>query len=219
MAPDAPQDALRQLEHDLSGLSHSEEDVQLVQAFVAGLGKTKAKQQFFLPEGVLVQQPVQYEEALEAGRALPEEDPFTVLQGDLIQTEAAYFMGKQVGGLPRFIVANSTCDLVEGRRTYAALLRVRALHSTETNWANKLGALLTFESTRTMFLPPLPGDESTVVANVIDFDGFAQITLGDLHFAVRTASLTLVGWRIFSSMLRGVLVRTGDSEIRLRATI
>ena len=190
---------------------------------MAGLGTTKAKQPFFLPEGVLVQRPIQYEEALEAGRALPDEDEFTVLQGDLIQTDVAYFMGEQVGGLPRFIVANSTCDLVEGRRIYAALLRVRALHSTEANWGNKLGALLTFESTRAMFLPPLPGDDATVVANVVDnvvdFDDFAQITLGDLHLAVRTASLTLVGWRIFGSMLRGVLVRTGDSEIRLRTTI
>ena len=82
-----------------------------------------------------------------------------------------------------------------------------------------LGALLTFESTRAMFLPPLRGYDATVVANVVDFDGFAQITLGDLHLAVRTASLTLVGWRIFGSMLCGVLVRTGDSEIRLRTTI
>ena len=77
---------------------------------------------------------------------------------------------------------------------------------------------MTFESTRAMFFPPLPGDEATVVANVVDFDGFAQITLDDLHLAVRTALLTRVGWRIFGSVLRGVLVHTGDSEVRLRTT-
>ncbi|MDB9315577.1 hypothetical protein PN462_20865 [Spirulina sp. CS-785/01] len=35
----------------------------------------------------------------------------------------------------------------------------------------------------------------------------------------RYASLSLVGWRIFGSLVRSILVRTGESEVTIRQAI
>lgn len=207
---------LAELESQLRSLSHSEEAVQKVRDFARGIGKTAKRQAAFSPEGALVRRPITYQEALETGKIAPEEDRFTFLQGDIVRTDAAYFMGEQVRNLPTFVVLNSTCDLVEERRTYAALLRVKPLLETDPQWKEKLGQLLKFESTREMYLPPLPGDAETTVANIIDFDGIAQIRLADLRLAIRGASLSLVGWRVYGAMVRNVMVRAGKSEVALR---
>ncbi|BAY89587.1 MULTISPECIES: hypothetical protein [unclassified Tolypothrix] len=39
------------------------------------------------------------------------------------------------------------------------------------------------------------------------------------HLATRHASLGLTGWRIFGSLLKTVIARTGESEVRMRSTI
>lgn len=207
---------LVELEAQLRDLSHSEEAVQKVRDFAKSLGKTGRRQAAFAPEGALVRRPISYQEALESGKIAPEEDRFAFLQGDVIRTDAAYFMGEQVRNLPTFVILNSTCDLVEERRTYAALLRVKPLLETEAHWKDKMGQLLKFESTKEMYLPPLPGDPETTVANIIDFDGIAQINLADLQLSIRVASLSLVGWRIYGAMVRNVMVRAGTSEVALR---
>jgi hypothetical protein len=68
-----------------------------------------------------------------------------------------------------------------------------------------------------MYLPPLPGDlENGIVGNTVEFDRIAQARQEDVLFAERIASLSLVGWRIFGSHLRGVLTRAGESEVALR---
>lgn len=207
---------LAELESQLRTLSHSEEAVQKVRDFAKAIGKTAQRQAAFAPEGALVRRPITYLEAMETGKIATDADRFNFLQGDIVRTDAAYFMGEQVRKLPTFVILNSTCDLVEERRTYAALLRVKPLLETDPQWKEKLGQLLKFESTREMYLPPLPGDVETTVANVIDFDGIAQIQLADLQLAIRVASLSLVGWRVYGTMVRNVMVRAGKSEVALR---
>lgn len=207
---------LAELESQLRTLSHSEEAVQKVRDFAKTLGKTAKRQATFAPEGALVRRPITYQDALETEKITPEEDRFSFLQGDIVRTDAAYFMGEQVRGHPTFVILNSTCDLVEERRTYAALLRVKPLLETDPRWKEKLGQLLKFESTREMYLPPLPGDVDNTVANIVDFDGIAQIQLADLKLAIRVASLSLVGWRVYGTMVRNVMVRAGKSEVALR---
>jgi hypothetical protein len=57
-----------------------------------------------------------------------------------------------------------------------------------------------------MYLPPLPNDPREVIGNAVVFDGIVQIRLEDLLMSTRYASLSLVGWRIFGSLVRSILV-------------
>jgi hypothetical protein len=70
-----------------------------------------------------------------------------------------------------------------------------------------------------MYLPPFADDSSDTVGNSLLFDGIVQIHLDDLLLAQRHASLSLVGWRIFGSMVRSILVRAGEDEIKIRSSI
>lgn len=212
--------SLSDLEVRLRDLSHNTDALQVVQEFAATFKKTKQRQDVFNTSGALVQAPILYSEALERGLIAAEEDSFGLLQGDIISTEAAYFMGERLVER-RFLVANSTCDLVPGRRSYAALLPLQRIEPGETleeqeRTKRLLAELLSFKSTQRMYLPPLPRDRREVIANAAAFDGFAQIRMEDVLLAERIASLSLTGWRVFASHLRGILTRTSESEIRLR---
>jgi hypothetical protein len=211
---DVPE-SLAALEERLSSLSHEIEALDLIQAFAQSLGKTKARQQIFNTAGALVRAPILYQDVLQRQMISPEDDVFSLLQGDIVSTEAAYFLGERVVGT-RFAIATSTCDLVPNRRDYAALFRLQPLRYDAPNTPSLLGELLKFASTRRMYLPPLPSDSKEVIGNVILFDGIVQIRLDDLLMADRLASLSLVGWRIFGSLVRIMMVRAGHSEVQMR---
>jgi hypothetical protein len=211
---DVPE-SLAALEERLSGLSHETEALNLIQAFAQSLGKTNARQQIFNTPGALVRSPILYKEVLQRQLIRPEDDVFALLQGDIVSTEAAYFLGERLVGT-RFAVATSTCDLVPNRRDYAALFRLQPLRYDAPNTPSLLGELLKFASTRRMYLPPLPNDPEEVIGNVILFDGIIQIRLDNLLMADRLASLSLVGWRIFGSLVRTMMVRAGNSEVLMR---
>lgn len=212
---------LRELERQLQTLSHSTDALQTVRDFSQTLKKTRRRQEVFnAPGALLVRPPITFESARERELIAEEEDPFVLLQGDLIQTDAAYFMGTRLTGM-RFLIANSTCDLVPGRREYVALLPVLPIETGGTdeedaNVAALLAELLKFTQTRRMYLPLLADDEENVLANAVEFDRIAQARLEDVLVADRIASLSLVGWRIFGSHLRGILTRAGESEVVLR---
>jgi hypothetical protein len=211
---DLPMD-LAALEFALRDLSHDDRAVQLVRSFAEGLGKTKQRQQIFNSPGALVRSPLDYDLAVASGAIESTEDRFSLLQGDIIGTDAAYLLGERLTGM-KFIVASATCDLVPGRREYAALLRIQPITVDTPQAANLLGQLLKFQSTQRLYLPPLPQDPPDTLANAVLFDGIVQIELDRLLLASRIGSLSLVGWRIFGSMIRSLLARTGDGEIRLR---
>jgi hypothetical protein len=118
-----PPDSLLGLEERLSTLSHSDEAMRLVQEFAASLGKTKARQNVFNALGALVREPISYKEVLSKGLIDPQEDVFSLLQGDVVNTDAAFFLGERLVGL-KYVVLNATCDLVPGRRDYVGLLRI-----------------------------------------------------------------------------------------------
>jgi hypothetical protein len=206
---------LAALEFALRDLSHDDRAVQLVRSFAEGLGKTKQRQQIFNSPGALVRSPLDYDLAVASGAIESTEDRFSLLQGDIIGTDAAYLLGERLTGM-KFIVASATCDLVPGRREYAALLRIQPITVDTPQAANLLGQLLKFQSTQRLYLPPLPQDPPDTLANAVLFDGIVQIELDRLLLASRIGSLSLVGWRIFGSMIRSLLARTGDGEIRLR---
>jgi hypothetical protein len=206
---------LSALELALRDLSHDERAVEVVRQFAASLGKTKQRQQVFNAPGALVRTPLDYDEALASGTIAPTEDRFSFLQGDIVSTDAAYLLGNRLTGM-KFVIASATCDLVPARREYAALLRIQPIAIDTPQAANLLGQLLKFQSTQRLYLPPLPQDPPDTLANAVLFDGIVQVELAKLLLAMRIGSLSLVGWRIFGSMIRSLMARTGDGEVRLR---
>ncbi len=213
----APENLI-ELETRLQSLSHDIEPLSIIQSFAQKLGKTKARQKIFNAPGALVRSAIEYQDLRDNGLISPDEDPFILLQGDIVSTEAAYFLGERITGL-KFTIASSTCDLVAGRRQYATLLRIQPITVNNPHAKQLLGEMLKFTSTKRMYLPPLPGDDETVLANAVLFDGVVQIRLDDLLLAARHASLSLVGWRIFGSLVRTIMVRAGQSEVAMRTSL
>lgn len=214
---DAPFEKLQALETLLS-TSHDTSVFEELQVFSAQL--KKQKQAIFGAPNALLSRPIECQAAREKGIWAEIEDDFGLLQGDIIFTSAAYFMGKRLEG-GYFALANATCDLVPNRREYMALPPVRAIYAPTSADDGKrvkslLGELLAFKSVQRKYLPPLPGDETTVIARFVDFNRMAQVDAIDVAVAERVASLSLIGWRIFGVHLRRILTRTGDSEVALR---
>jgi hypothetical protein len=105
---------LDQLEHQLRALSHSEDAIQAVQSFSESLGKTKAKLAIFNSNNALVRAPIDPAETAALGFDSPE-DSFVMLQGDIVTTNSAYFLGERVVGDPLYAVLNASCDLASAR--------------------------------------------------------------------------------------------------------
>jgi len=208
---------LAELEVQLQTLSHDSQALKIIQTFASNLGKTKQRQAVFNAKGALVREPIIYQDVLERGLIGADEDAFTLLQGDIVSTDAAFFLGERITGV-KFAVATSTCDLVPNRRQYAALLRIQPLKMDDPNVKQLLAELLKFSSTSRMYLPPLPNDPSETIGNAVVFDGIVQVRLSDLLLATRHASLSLVGWRIFGSLVRTIMARAGESEVRMRSS-
>lgn len=209
---------LAELEAQLHTLSHDDQALKIIQSFATNLGKTKHRQAVFNAKGAIVREPIVCQDVLERGLIGADEDAFTLLQGDIVSTDAAYFLGERITGT-KFTVASSTCDLVPNRRQYAALLRIQPLKTDDPNVSQLLGELLKFSSTQRMYLPPLPDDPVGVVGNAVLFDGIVQVRLADLLLAKRHASLSLVGWRIFGSLVRTLMSRAGASEVKMRSSL
>ena len=90
---------LRELERQLRSISHSEEAIQAVQAFSNGLAGTKGRLEVWNAVNAIVRKPIDYAETSALGFNTPD-DQFSVLQGDIVQTEAAYFYGERIAGIP-----------------------------------------------------------------------------------------------------------------------
>lgn len=210
-------DNLITLETQLRHLSHDDQALRLIQDFADRLGKTKHRQKVFGAEGAIVRRPIDYQDVLARDAIGSDEDPFTLLQGDIVSTDAAYFLGERITDT-KFAIASSTCDLIPSRRQYAALLRLQPIRADDPNAKQLLSELLKFSSTKRMYLPPLPNDPHEVIGNAVVFDGIVQIRLEDLLMSTRHASLSLVGWRIFGSLVRSILVRAGAGEAEMRVS-
>jgi hypothetical protein len=217
-ATDKIPESLEELEASLQSLSHDIQPLSIIQSFAKNIGKTKARQKLFNANGALVRPPIEYQTLLDQEAIAIEEDPFILLQGDIISSDAAYFMGERIAGA-KFAIASSTCDLIPNRRRYATLLRLQPITVDNPYAKQLLGEMLKFTSTQRMYLPPLPGDSETILANAILFDGLIQIRLEDLLMSTRHASLSLVGWRIFGSLVRTIMVRAGESEVKMRTSL
>ena len=210
--------SLADLQVALSNLSHNEDAIGHVQKFCSGLKGTERRIALFNSENAIVRRPIEQHVVAGLGFNTPD-DEFVLLQGDLVTTESAYFLGKRVVGRPKYAVLNSSCDLVPGRATCSSLLRIVEIKKAEQQAKEKLGMLLKFSRRDSMYIPPLPDDAEDVVGNVIQFDGMCQIKTPDLLLANRLASLSLVGWRIYASFARTVLMRANQREVTIRTAV
>ena len=210
-------DGLSQLERELRTLSHTEDGIQAVRKFSDALNGTKERLAVFNASNAL-RRPIDPVETATLGFN-NEDDKFSLLQGDVVTTDAAYFLGERITGSPKYAVLNSSCDLVPNRNKFAALLRISEIKLSEASAKEKLGTLLKFSRRDSMYLPVLASDRAEVIANVIQFDGVCQIRTEDLLLANRIASLSLVGWRIFGSLTRVVFARANPREEQFREAI
>lgn len=218
----AYEDFFHELAHRLAPLSHSEEALRLIEESVGrAFKKTAQRQLAFSHAGAIVRPPIRCEDALASGILDANEDPFVMLQGDIVTTESAFFMGERISGErsgePLFCVMNSTCDLVPNRRRYASLLRVTPVTGTPEEKTRSLQQLLSFRGRRELYLPPFAGEATPSIGYAVQFDGLAQIRLEDLLLARRLCSLSLVGWRIFGAFTRAIFARAGERESGLRS--
>ena len=84
---------LQSLENQLRELSHDDRVLTIIQDFADRLGKTKDRQKVFGAEGALVRQPIEYRDMLARGLIRDDEDAFALLQGDIVSSDAGYFLG------------------------------------------------------------------------------------------------------------------------------
>lgn len=213
-----PARTLGELEEKLSSLSHSEAALNAIKEFAAGMKDSRERLGVFNASGAIVRSPILSEETKALGFNEPADD-FSFLQGDVVSTESAYFLGERVINSPKYVVLSSSCDLVPNRRQYAALLRIKEIREEEPDAWTKLSYLLKFKRTESMYLPALPSDGLDVLCNAIKFDGICQIRSTDLALSNRIASLTLVGWRIFASFSRMVIARANPREPQMRSAL
>jgi hypothetical protein len=211
-------DGLIHLERELRTLSHTEDGIKIVEKFSVALNGTKERLAAFNASNALVRRPIDPFETAALGFNT-EDDKFSLLQGDIVTTEAAYLLGEWITGTPKYAVLNSSCDLVPNRNKFAILLRISEIKRSEASAKEKLGTLLKFTRRDSMYVPVLPSDHVGVIANVIQFDGVCQIRTEDLLLANRIASLSLVGWRIFGSLTRVVFARANPREAQFREAI
>lgn len=209
---------LGELEERLSSLSHSDAALTAIKQFAAGMKDSRERIAVLNASGAIVRSPILSEETKALGFNDPDDD-FTFLQGDVISTESAYFLGERVTGAPKYVVLSSSCDLMPGRRQCAALLRIKEIREGEPDVSAKMNVLLRFMRTDSMYLPALPLDDPDVICNAIKFDGLCQIRSADLALSNRIASLTLVGWRIFASFSRMVIARANPREPQMRRAL
>jgi hypothetical protein len=184
---------LEELQQRLITLSHDATAAKLVQDFAQSLSKAQRQSAFNAPNALL-RSPIDYQDALTQGVISPQEDAFDFLQGDVIGTEAAYSLGERIENA-KYVIANSSCDLVQGRRPDSQVLLIPVLHiqTRDPNFKQILGEVLSFRSNQRMYIPKLPNDPEDTVGNYIAFDNMALIRIDALSLATRHASLSLVG--------------------------
>ncbi|MEO8661459.1 MAG: hypothetical protein ABI693_23520 [Bryobacteraceae bacterium] len=148
----------------LASQSHSDEAARIIETAVAERFKKTAQRQIaFAEPGAICIQPIVYEDALATGAIDASEDWFVLLQGDVVTTQSAYWMGNRLVGEPLFAVLSATCDLVPGRREFASLLRrVPITGDPEALEVDPTSSAVVPKPTRPLFASPA-GRELTLV--------------------------------------------------------
>jgi len=91
----APIRTLGELEESLSSLLHNDSAISAIKQFAAEMKDSRERLDVFNASGAIVRSPILSEETKALGFTEPSDD-FTFLQGDVISTESAYFLGERV---------------------------------------------------------------------------------------------------------------------------
>jgi hypothetical protein len=209
---------LQDLEAKLAPLSHSAEAIEVIRTACKSLPNTSERIALWSAKNAIVCEPIQPEYVRELGFDNPE-DEFVLLQGDIVRTDSAYFMGERITGHAKYAVLNSSCDLVPNRSSYSLLLKIAEITRGDPQVNAKLGQLVKFSRNDSMYIPALPDDPEDVVGNEVHFDGVCQILHQHLLLANRIASLSLIGWRIFGAFARNVIARANPREVEIRTAV
>ena len=97
------------MESRLAVLSHTDEAARVIESAVAQrFRKTAQRQVAFAQPNTICVVPISFADAVTSGAIGADEDEFTMLQGDIVSTEAAYLMGERIVGKPMIAVLNPT---------------------------------------------------------------------------------------------------------------
>ena len=209
---------LQDLEAQLAPLSHSAEAIELIRTACKLLANTRERITLWNARDSIIREPIQPEYVKELGFNHPE-DVFILLQGDIVRTDSAYFLGERITGHAKYAVLNSSCDLVPNRSSSSLLLRIAHIRRGDAQASEKIGQLVKFSRSDSMYIPPLPDDREDVIGNEVHFDGVCQIRHEHLLLANRVASLSLIGWRIFGAFSRNVIARANPREVAIRIAV
>lgn len=204
----------------LKGKSHPKDGWEILRKFADEEKKTDKINQVLGDYDNVLRVPIEFQEALERG-ICKDEDNFSFLQGDIISTESAYYLGMRVENSPLYAIGTSTCDLSDGRRECVTLYPIKEIlkphdeqQRNETNSLISVG--LKFRSTQWIILPKLPHQGDDVIYNLLDFTRPHQIQSDRLKDSHRLYSMKILGWRIFSSVLSYISSREANNEEALR---
>ena len=204
-----------ELERLLAGRGHGTEGLTAIQAFLRD--RPLLDRLAWLAEHI-VTPPLTHAEA--QARVDATIEPFQVLQGDVIRTSSAYSLGLRDDRYSTYMIATSSCDLIEGRRTTALLLpvqpRYRNEFASDAELTSLLDSLTTYRPKKHFYLPVLPDDHPDVMCNVALLDPLQVIANEQVNLAERRASLSLLGWRMFGALVRELLVREAEHEVLMR---
>jgi hypothetical protein len=177
---------------------------------------------------VWLERPISHAEAKAAYPSLSDE--FSLLQGDVIRTEAAFILGERRPGT--YVVATATCDaVVKPKPRQKSILLLPVVSRTLATFdgrdderraqsaATILSTLVTFGQRRSLYLPRLPDDSGDVRFNQISFQDPGVLAADQVPIVERIASMSLIGWRAFNLLVRALITRTGEEELGFRAAV
>ncbi len=199
--------------------SHPTKGIEILKNFAKEQGTSKNISAVIGVFENIFSYPIEFEQALARG-IVTEKDEFKYLQGDIISSNAAYYLGSRVDNSPLFAIATPTCDLSEGRRECIILYSVKEIQTPFSDEDKQLlNSGLKFKSTQFIIVPRLPHQKDSVGYNLIDISRPHTIASKDLFNSHRMYSMTLLGWRLLGSVISFITNRAANGESALRNQI
>lgn len=216
-------DKIAKLSDELREESHSTKAINILKSFAEQQKNTAGVNEILGQFENVLQPPVEFEVMLANGRCL-ESDTFDFLQGDIIRTESAYYIGERVVNSPTFIIGTSACDLVKDRRECITLFRVEPILAPKNDEEDKLIRQILsnnfkFKSTTSMILPKFLYQDEDVIYNIVELAKPHSITSQNLRLAHRIYSMTPLGWRIFGAVYRFITSRQDPRDELFRSVL
>ncbi|GAA0510165.1 hypothetical protein [Deinococcus depolymerans] len=204
---------------DLKNHSHPTKGIETLKKFAEEQATSKKISEVTGVFGNIFSYPIEFQQLLSRG-IVTERDKFSFLQGDIISSNSAYYIGVRVDNSPVFAIGTSTCDLSEGRRDCVILYPVKEIRSPfSDNDKQLVNNGLKFKSTQIIIVPRFPHQNELVKYNLIDLSRPHTISSKDLFNSHRMYSMTLLGWRLFSSVMSFITNRAAAGEIAIRNQI